>query len=206
MSFFLLTVMTIYHIYGYYIKGGVFMKKITGLGFAKRVFAVVLALGLLLILPACFDDSDPVKESYSSSGSSGTPQKKDESFGLNETAVFKTLKFTATELKESYGDEFFYPEDGNVFVGVKFIVENISDEEQSISSILLFEGYVDDILCDYSFSADAAFDSTVDGTIAAGKKLVGWYAVEIPENWSTLELNVQADWLSNSSATFVFEK
>ena len=46
----------------------------------------------------------------------------------------------------------------------------------------------------------------LDGTIAPGKKIIGWYAVEIPENWKTLELNVQSEWLSSTSANFVFNK
>ena len=36
--------------------------------------------------------------------------------------------------------------------------------------------------------------------------MVGWYAVEIPENWSKLEFEVQPSWLSSRSATFVINK
>ena len=169
----------------------------------KKILCVALCVFMLFSLTACVEDT-PDKEVASSSEASVS---KVQTFGLNETAVFRDLKFTATEMEESDGDSFFTPEEGNVFVGVKFTVENISSEEQSISSILLFEAYADDIKCDYSFSAACAFDDgTLDGSVAAGKKLVGWYAVEVPEDWATLELEVQADWLSNTSATFVFEK
>ena len=73
--------------------------------------------------------------------------------------------------------------------------------------MLLFEGYADDVKCDYSLSAACVFDEgTLDGELAPGKKLVGWYALEVPENWNTIELNVQSDWLSDSSAKFVFNK
>lgn len=117
------------------------------------------------------------------------------------------FKVTAVEIKESDGTDFFVPEAGNVFVGIKFTVENISDQEQSVSTLLLFEGYADDIKCEYSFSAACAFDEgTLDGTVSPGKKLVGWYAVEVPRDWSTIELQVQATWLSNNSANFVFTK
>ena len=72
--------------------------------------------------------------------------------------------------------------------------------------MLLFEGYVDDVKCDYSFSAACAFDEgTLDGDIASGKKMVGWYALEVPAEWSSIELVVQPDFLASSSATFVFE-
>ncbi len=172
----------------------------------KRGLCAMIALLLIISLAAC-GTSGPIKEEYSGSENSSPSQTEDLIFGLNETAVFEDLKITATEIKESTGESFFAPENGNVFVGVKFTIENTSSEEKSISSILLFDAYADDISCSLSLSASAAFDgSTVDGTIAPGKKLVGWYTVEIPQGWSELELNVQDDWLSNNSATFVFTK
>lgn len=177
------------------------MKKII-----KNVFCVAFAVSILALTSACVLEDAPSKENYVGNPTSSAT-KKNESFALNETAVFESLKITATEIKESKGESFFRPESGNIFVGVNFTIENISDEEQAISSLLLFDGYVDDVNCELSISASAAFGSKMlDGTLAPGKKLVGWYAVEIPENWKTLELNVQSEWLSSTSANFVFNK
>ncbi len=132
---------------------------------------------------------------------------EDKSFGLNETAEFKNLKVTATKIEESKGKDFFEADDGKVFIGVNFEIENISDEEQSISSLLLFDAYSDDIKCEYSLSANVVFgEGTLDGKLSPGKKLVGWYAVEAPQNWQKLELEVKSSWLSNSKAKFVFNK
>ena len=36
--------------------------------------------------------------------------------------------------------------------------------------------------------------------------VVGWYAVEVPQEWKQLEFEVKSDWLSNSKAKFVFNK
>lgn len=73
--------------------------------------------------------------------------------------------------------------------------------------MLLFDTYADDIKCDYSFSANTVFgDGTLDGELSAGKKLVGWYAVEIPQDWQQLTLEVKSDWLSSNKASFVFDK
>ncbi|MBE6904607.1 MAG: DUF4352 domain-containing protein [Ruminococcaceae bacterium] len=171
----------------------------------KKFLCFLLSVILIMSLSACIMEDVPIKEEGKEQSQS-VSEKKDTTYKLNDAAVFKDLKFTATEIKESNGDGFFEPESGNVFVGVKFTIENISDEEQSVSSLLLFEGYVDDVKSSYSLSAACAFDEgTLDGTVAAGKKLVGWYALEVPENWSTIELDVQSSWLSNSSAKFVFE-
>lgn len=134
-------------------------------------------------------------------------EAKDTTFALNETAVFKSLKFTATEIKESTGTQYLKPENGNVFVGVKFTIENTSDEAQTVSTILLFDGYCDDVKAEYSFTGATVFDEgTLDGDVAPGKKLVGWYALEVPEDWTNIELHVKSDWLSDSTGVFVFEK
>ncbi|MBR6572806.1 MAG: DUF4352 domain-containing protein [Clostridia bacterium] len=169
----------------------------------KKFIALCLCLIFSFSFAACGSEDIPTKEQNEISSTKTTTK---DTFGLNETAVFKDLKFTATEIKESDGDNFFTPEEGNVFVGVNFTVENVSEEEQAVSSILLFEAYADDVKCDYSISAACAFDGTLDGSIAPGKKIVGWYAVEVPENWNELELNVQSTWLSSKNATFKFTK
>ncbi len=172
----------------------------------KKLLALVLCVVLCLSFVGCAQ-SGPTKEIADDNSATENTERAETVFGLNETAVFDTLKVTALEMKETNGEEFFEPEAGNKFVGVKFEVENISEEEQTISTLLLFEGYVDDVKCEYSFNAACAFsDGTLDGDIAPGKKLVGWYALEVPTGWQEIELDVQSNWLSDSEAKFIFEK
>lgn len=173
----------------------------------KKLLSLIITVALCLSMSACFsDNAQSEKKPQQTDEATATAQANDV-FGLNETAVFDKLKFTAVELKESNGTGFFKPESGNVFVGIKFSVENTSNEEQTVSSLLLFDGYADDIKCKYSLNAVCAFDEgTLDGKIAPGKKAVGWYALEIPESWSAIELNVKSDWLSNGTAKFLFTK
>ena len=169
----------------------------------KKLMCLLLCLLMVFSLSACVGEDTPSKETGQNAAAD---TNKDELFHLNESAVFKDLKFTATEIKESNGTDFFVPDAGNVFVGVKFEIENISSETQNLSSLLMFSAYADDTKCEYSISAACAFENTLDGEISAGKKLVGWYAVEVPKDWKTLELEVQSTWLSNNPARFVFEK
>ncbi len=171
----------------------------------KKIFLLLLSVVLCLSFCGCvfLEDDKPTKEA-TASVSSSKAAPKNEIFGLNETAVFDSLKVTANEIKKSNGKQFLEPEQGKVFVGVKFTVENTSDEDQVVSSILLFDAYVDSVKCNYSISAMSAFDGTLDGTITPGKKLIGYYAVEVPTNWKELELQVKSSWLSNSKASFVF--
>lgn len=170
----------------------------------KKLFLLALCLTICLSAIGCTVDRAPQKENATTTETqtNNTPQ----TFGLNESAVFSNLMFTATELSQSEGEDFFAPGAGNVFVGIKFTIENISNEEQSVSSLLLFEAYADDIKTDMSISASCVFDEgTLDGSIAPGKKLVGWYAMEVPANWKTIELQAQANIWSNNSAIFVFQ-
>lgn len=174
----------------------------------KKILCLLLCFCLFCGLAACSVEDTPTKETNQNQESpTKATEAKDETFKLNETAVFKNLKITANELKESAGEDFFTPEDGNVFVGVKFTIENTSDEEQSISSLLSFTAYIDDVKCDYSISAATVFnEGTLDGSIAPGKKLVGWYSVEIPSDWESLEIDVKPDILSDNTAKFVLTK
>ncbi len=151
-------------------------------------------------------NKEPVKETdNNTSQSTSNEDTSNLTFGLDETAVFENIKVTASEVKESDGSTYNTPDDGMVFVGVKFTVENISDEDQAMSSLLLFDAYVDSVKCDYSFGAAVDFSGTIDGTISPGKKLVGWYAVEIPKDWEELELQVKSSWVDSSSAIFIFK-
>ena len=167
-----------------------------------------MALLLLFSFAACSVSDEPTKEINNAESENSVQTATSETdYGLNETAVFKNLKFTATEIKESSGTDFFEPESGKTFVGVKFTIENISNETQTVSSLMLFSAYANDVKCDYSFSAACAFDEgTLDGDVSAGKKLVGWYAMEVPADWSKIDLEVKSEWLSGSSAKFVFTK
>lgn len=174
----------------------------------KKFVSILFTLCILFSLSACTSDNQPKKEVKSEAGEdSNTSQSKEEVFGLNETATFENFKITALNMEESSGQMFSEPEEGNIFVGVNFEIENISEETQNMSSLLLFDAYADDVKCSYSLSANIVFgDGTLDGEISPGKKLVGWYAVEVPADWQALELEVKANWLSSNKAKFVFTK
>lgn len=170
----------------------------------KKIICLMVAVIMLFIFTAC--EAAPSKEAYQPETTPAVETNKKTTFGINETAVFDNLKITATEIKVTNGEDFFTPAAGKVFVGIKFMIENISQEEQSVSSLLLFDGYADDIKCDYSFNAACAFDDgTLDGSIAPGKKMIGWYALEVPAEWSDIELEVKANLWAANSATFAFE-
>jgi len=153
----------------------------------------------------------PQKEKESAAEESGgegeTADNGDETFGLNEAAVFDKLKMTALEMKEAQGDEYIKPAEGKVFVGVKFQIENISDEEQNVSSLLLFDAYVDGTKVDMEWMPPGDLsEGSLDGALAAGKNMQGYYVVQAGTDWSEIQLDVKSEWLGTAKAEFIFTK
>lgn len=178
----------------------------------KRILSFVLSLTVMVIAFAgCFDSDKPKKETNSGgstqSKESAVSEPEEMTFAIGETAVFDDVKITATEFKESKGKEYFEPAEGKVFLGVKFTIENVSEEDVNISSLVQFSGYADDISLEYSISASMAFeDGSLDGTIAKGKKLIGWYSAEVPKDWKQLQIDFKPEIFSNTKASFIINK
>lgn len=177
---------------------------------SPRLLLLLLIVSVTLICSACSDNA-PEKENASAFSAEAQTDSSDkpEVFTTGDTAVFDTLKITANELKEVKSDQngFSSAAEGKIFTGINFTAENISGESQTVSSLMLFEAYVDGTKCDFSFSAATAFpEGTIDGEVAPGKKITGWYTLELPENWTKLELHIAGSWLSEERAVFTFSK
>jgi len=83
------------------------------------------------------------------------------------------------------------PKDGHEFIEVVLLIENKSDRDFNVSSILMFEAYCDGLSTNESLKAQVASKrSTMNGGLAAGKKLRGALAYELPKDWGELEILV----------------
>ena len=130
-----------------------------------------------------------------------------EFFKIGETAVTKKDKATITEMEKSEGGKFNKPADGHEFVLLHMTIENVSDKEIRISSILDFDAYVDDNAINEDLGAQISKDGakTMDGTIAAGKKLTGTLAYEVPKGWQKLEIHFKPDQFSDTTIKWLIE-
>lgn len=130
-----------------------------------------------------------------------------EFFKIGETAVTKKVKATITEMEKSEGGKFNKPADGHEFVLLHMTIENVSDKEIGISSILDFDAYVDDNAINEDLGAQISKDGTktMNGTIAAGKKLTGVLGYEVPKGWQKLEIHFSPDPLSNTVIKWLIE-
>lgn len=111
---------------------------------------------------------------------------------VGQTLTTKYFKVTVKSLKKLEGDSFNKPSSGNEFVQVQLEIENISDDDFTISSILMFNAYYDGYSVNESLSAQIADNSisTMDGALAKGKKIKGQLAYELPKDWKELEIDV----------------
>ncbi|MEO3945126.1 DUF4352 domain-containing protein [Gorillibacterium sp. CAU 1737] len=139
-------------------------------------------------------------------GSSPSPEasKEPEEIAITkpgETITTKNFKLTVEALNKLSGSDFVKPTDGNEFVQVVVLIENISKKDYMVSSALMFDAYQDDFSINQDFMALTLDNklSTLDGELAAGKKLRGQLAYEVPKDWKQLEINVDLTKLSFSN-------
>ena len=167
----------------------------------KISLLLVLVLVVTSLFTACSDGSDTENEEE-------TGSSKNAVYTLNETAVLENTKITAKQFKEVEASGYFGPGLGKKFVAVEFEIENIGDEDISVSSMLNFNAYEDDVKLEYSIDASIAVDNSIDGVLAPGEKMTGWYAMEVFEHCEKIEVQYIEDFYSDSPknfATFIFK-
>jgi len=187
--------------------------------FKKWWFWLIVVIVIAAIASAGGEDK-PRKEEPTTTAGGQTQQTQEQTqqqtaeqpempefFKIGETAVTKKVKATITEMEKPKGDEFNKPAEGNEFVLLHMTIENVSDSEITISSIMSFNAYVDDSSINESLTAHATKDNikTLDGTIAPGKKLTGVLGYEVPKGWQKLEIHFKPDQFSDTTIKWLIE-
>lgn len=170
---------------------------------------VSLMMSCILLLSLCACTAEPTLVGTVSADNTQSVEApttvSDKVFTLGDSVELNDVVISFVDLIESKGSKYFKPSDGNVFVACEFEIVNNSKEDLSVSSVLSFEAYCDDYACEYSISALSANNDKkqLDGTVAAGKKMKGIVAYEVPANWKELEVHYTVDILSSSEIMFV---
>ncbi|WP_195891792.1 DUF4352 domain-containing protein [Anaeromassilibacillus senegalensis] len=155
------------------------------------------------------NESSQISSSTPSSEAPSSSEEKKESFGVGETAESGGVKMTLMSITESAGSKYIKPNDGYVFLQCNFEIDNSSDKDLSISSILCFETYVDGYSTSQSITgllnSDGGKIDQLDGSVAAGKKMKGTIAYEVPKDWKEIEIRVNPDVLSFFSSEVTFK-
>jgi preprotein translocase subunit SecF len=130
-----------------------------------------------------------------------------EFFKVGETAETKQVRATITRVEKSQGSQFNKPAEGNEFVLVYMTIENKSDKEIVVSSMLNFSAYVDDNAINEDLGAITVKEGnkTMDGKVAPGKKLSGVLGYQVPKGWGKLEIVYQPDVAADTKIKWVIE-
>ena len=131
-------------------------------------------------------------------------------FNVGETAEYKDIRVTLKKVITSEGDDMFVkPDNGKKFVLCVFKIQNNSNKDLTISSMVSFEAYLDDssINCDYlgTQTDEGKKYNSLDGDIASGKKMEGVISYEVPKKWKKLEINVTPNVWSSKKITFAIK-
>ena len=162
----------------------------------KKSLPFIILILILIIIAVVFLFSKMHTSSDNPSGTS-TPKKTadatKEIYKQNETAAYNGIEITMDSYVESEGDDWSVPTEGNEFMFVHMTIVNQTSDDLVISSMASFENYCDDTKLDYSAAAFTALATTsdqpkLDGTIAPGETLEGYLSLEVPLNWSTVEI------------------
>lgn len=181
---------------------------------------ILVILGVLLIAAAIGGggDDEPKKVDDSSATQNQDNQRSEDeenneaepektTFGVGEQVTLNDVIVTMSSVTESGGSQFNKPSEGSKFVLCEFSIENNSDRDLNISSMMCFEAYVDDYSASMSISAMIESDKgQLDGTVAAGKKMNGVIGYEVPEDWSEIEVRFTPDFWSSKDITFIYSK
>lgn len=139
------------------------------------------------------EKEEPKEEKYDS--------KSNNIFHVGDIVSTKALKITYISAGEYTSDnQFLQPKDGCVYWEFKFKFENISDTDQSMSSMVNWECYADNSKVDQTWIGD---NSGLDATLSAGRQSEGTVYFEVPKNSKNIELEFRSDFWKTDRIIFV---
>lgn len=158
------------------------------------ILILIVGIGIGAGAGAIIDEPQKVGQTSAKvqdkSTETSTETNKSKVFKIGDVVKLKDFKVTVNKLYKVKGDELSQPQPGNEFIAVDCSVENISNEQQAVSSVMMFK-VVDKDGREYEESIGgltAAKAGQMDGEIGPGRKITGVYVVEVPKGTTGLEL------------------
>ena len=142
----------------------------------KKKWPIVLAIVAAVIIIAAIggsgnDGPKKIDDVPQTQQPSNTPEAKTE-FSVGEKVELNNIVVTFTGVTTNTGNEFNKPNDGNVFALCSFEIDNNSDKDIAISSLMSFDAYVDDYSTNMSLTSQITSNNQqLDGKVSAGKKI-----------------------------------
>ena len=171
--------------------------------------AIILIFGILLIVGVVSGgggEPEKVGEASAKSSTLETEPVKTE-FTVGDKVELNDMVVTLVAVSENTGTAYTKPSDGKIYVLCEFEIENNSNKDIAVSSIMCFEAYFDDYSTSMNLSALLNTDKVqLDGSVAAGKKMNGVIGYEVDSDWSELEIRFTPNFWSGKDIIFAYTK
>ncbi len=168
-----------------------------------KVLTVVAVLFVLAVIGIAKDSGSPsaTVASKTTSSSTPTPAVKDV-YALNEPAAINDQTLTVTGIKRNYsvGDGYTYPDNGKEYVVVTVQIVNNGSNQVSFNT---FDFQIQDssgVLKNEAFIPGVE-NPLNSGDLAAGGKVTGTLAYEVPKGDAGLKLIFKPGFWDNRSVT-----
>ena len=134
---------------------------------------------------------EPAEEPAEEQTPSGNVKKaSDEPAAVGETLDYHGMLVTVNSIRESGGDDYLKPQEGNTLLILDITVENTTGSDQVVSSALSFRlSDAKDIT--YMAAINSDVKNSLDGDLAAGQKMQGEIGYEVAKDITGLQLSFQ---------------
>lgn len=169
--------------------------------FVNLFLCVLLAVGVALSAAGCGGDGAADSSSGTVSLPEGAHAKGETVEELGTVAVLK-------QYIEKAGSGDAKPAEGNVYLLLEFRIDNTTDSDMPVSTLLSFTGEVDGQTVKPSTQAlrDRDAHSTLDGTIPAGGGIVGVVGFEVPKDWKLFQVHFYPQATKPDAISFAVQK
>lgn len=177
-------------------------RKKQGRGIGKWIGIAIVFLMVIGIATSGSDDGDkPNKVGEVSTQSTPQNQEKSNVFGVGDIVETKNLRITYINASVYVSDnQFLRPKDGYEYWKFEFKFENISDSDQTVSSMIDWECYADNSKVDQSWIGDG---NGLDATLSPGRTAQGSVYFEVPVDVENIELEYKMDFWKSDKIIFI---
>lgn len=181
-------------------------KKQGGIG---CLGVILLVIGILIFLFAFISmmggsdskDKNPQKVGEAESGDSTETEEPSNVFQVGDVVETDNFRITYESANEYEPDnEFLQAKDGYTYWEFKFKFENISDTDQTVSTLMDWECYADNSKVDQSW---IEADNGLDATLSAGREAEGAVYFEVPTDAESIELEYDINFWQSDKIIFV---
>lgn len=169
-------------------------------GSAAGAVAVILLciFAFFIIIPSISNNKSGTTGSITGN-KSDTPSNR---FEIGGVAQAEDLKITFLSAGQYTSDnQFIQPKEGYEYWKFEFIFENISKEDQHISTMLSWECFADNVKVDQTWLGDDS--NGLDATLSSGRQAQGAVYFEVPQDAQKIELEYDINFWKNDKIVFV---